>query len=55
MAIEADCNDRGEPSTQERAPMLKMDLIRVLGEQRIEPEPLSRFHVLSFPGRRRRS
>ena len=43
MAMDADFNDRGEPSTQERAPMLKMDqideLIRILGEQGIEPEP----------------
>ena len=60
MAMDADFNERGEPSTQERAPMLKMDqideLIRILGEQGIEPEPpRGRSDVLSFPNRRRRS
>jgi hypothetical protein len=60
MAMEADFNDRGEPSTQERATMLKMDqideLIRVLGAQGIEPEPpRGRSSVLSFPDHRRRS
>ena len=60
MAMEADFNDRGEPSTQERAPMLKMDqideLIRVLGEQGIEPEPpRGPSDVPSFPVRRQRS
>jgi hypothetical protein len=58
MAMEADFNDRGEPSTQERAPILKMDqideLIRILGERGIEPDPpRGRSDVLSFPNRRR--
>ena len=60
MARKADFNDCGESSTQERTPTLKMDqideLIPILGEQGIEPEPpRGRSDVLSFPDRRRRS
>ena len=60
MAMEANFNDRGEPSTQDRAPMPKMDqideLVRILGQQGIEPEPpRGRSDMLSFPYRGRRS
>jgi len=55
--MEADFNDRCEPSTQDRAPMLKMDqideLTRILREQGIGPEPLAgSSDVLSFPDHR---
>jgi len=59
LGMVADFDDPREPSTQERAPMPKVDqieeLIRVLGERGIEPKPArGRSDVLSFPDRRQR-